>query len=1402
MQYGELIEFLENVGKDPSRLIFEDELTGIHNRRFLLSYLEHKVRWDSYDDFPLALLVIDLDQFKEVNDAHGHDTGDQVLIWMATTLQEIIGDQGMPIRFGGDEFAVLLPRTGQTRAREMAARILQRTRDRTFRLRDSGATLPITLSIGVASAPTDATSSRELFHAADSALYHAKQSGRDQAASASEVDPEKVFSKTALHRLSATGIVGREEEMAAVSQGLERLSTGQSHLIIFDAAPGMGKTTFLEAVRHNLVGDDSFWVSMVTGDPQEAYRPYYLISRILIALLNQRDDKGTEILQELPSEEATHLSHVLPQLRGSEALRSDRDIGAQRQGIFATLARFLPRIVDRPLVLLIDDLQLADEATLLLLRVLFQRQELKLLVCGSSLKSMSLGHSGDDAPLDRFCSAHEKELGIQRVELSALSEGGILEYLHSVFPILKTPEAFESDLARITQGNPLFLGEIIRKLVADRRVSLTGQEWVIEPLEAGYLPDSLEEIVLEKIAALDEEGRKLLEHASTLGDGISLSVLAGSSDLDENKVLEFLDRAEALGLISLDFNVNDEVMKFLGKQVMEISYGGIEKDRREELHEGIGAYQEKLYHRRLLPSASMLAYHFKRSTNQEKARLYEQIQLDFSQTVFDPDEAANYTGEILEEDVETEKRLESESIHHVASVLRALMSAVRNIKLYPPESKAITEALDQVKAPIDKILESNEQLHLSQAQRVLLVNGQRLDITGFKALADSFLELLTWSELQGMAFRLSVTGAELRALLMTLGDLKPELIDHGFWANFSLQNGLQNIELRQMRYSRVRRRKGRVPGRRIISEEDALGHEELVALPNVLRALQGAAKNVRLYPMDSAPVTHSIERLHTALQGVLGSRDTLSLSGVDRSLMVNGARVDISGFEAVAESLLSLLDSVGLRSLTFFANIPVSELVAFADALRDPAACTEDPDYWDKLAKENALSSLAFNQSQYAVNVVRDLLSSVEVELDEEATPGDAVAEWSRKIASDSSEALRDALPRFGKEFLVRGEHKLLNRLLRRSFDDFHNLDVRSREKAVLSSRVLLEGLILGLQHKLTQLALDTLLTALEREDEPRVLQELATVLYSMAACSVLFADYQMASRILLSIKARQRQLRDEKSGGDQSLARLLDRTFDTTAQKLLEDDLKSGQPERHGKAALVVSSLGQPGIPLLVEVIKTEKDFRTRQLAASLLTEIGRGAATELKRALVTEVVAEQRFRVLEVIDAVTQDLRDELAYSLGDSSAKIRRAAFRLFERLSNDSYIELILPLCRDDDLGVAKGAIRTLAHLKSVAAVDSLVSLLGETSDAAMAVACCQALGEVGHSAAIDGLAKVLAQRKFLLLTRRWNAEVRAAAAMALKQISHPRATETLSQYASDRAIRVRQLAETAAPAQTR
>ena len=66
--------------------------------------------WDSKDEFPLSLFIVDLDRFKQINDTHGHEAGDQVLTWMATLLKDAAGEHGLPIRYGGDEFMLLLPK--------------------------------------------------------------------------------------------------------------------------------------------------------------------------------------------------------------------------------------------------------------------------------------------------------------------------------------------------------------------------------------------------------------------------------------------------------------------------------------------------------------------------------------------------------------------------------------------------------------------------------------------------------------------------------------------------------------------------------------------------------------------------------------------------------------------------------------------------------------------------------------------------------------------------------------------------------------------------------------------------------------------------------------------------------------------------------------------------------------------------------------------------------------------------------------------------------------------------------------------------------------------------------------------------------------------------------------------
>ena len=88
------------------------------------------------------------------------------------------------------------------------------------------------------------------------------------------------------------------------------------------------------------------------------------------------------------------------------------------------------------------------------------------------------------------------------------------------------------------------------------------------------------EVPFAEIAALESQERQILEKATALGEDVSLSVLTGAADQNENAVLEFLDRAEALGLVKSRFEINDETMHFLGKRVLDISYGTIDEERR------------------------------------------------------------------------------------------------------------------------------------------------------------------------------------------------------------------------------------------------------------------------------------------------------------------------------------------------------------------------------------------------------------------------------------------------------------------------------------------------------------------------------------------------------------------------------------------------------------------------------------------------------------------------------------------------------------------------------------------------------------------------------------------------------------------------------------------------------
>jgi diguanylate cyclase (GGDEF)-like protein len=148
-KYDEIVYLMQHIGKDPSRLIFEDELTGIYNRRFLHNYFTHKVAWDTLSSHPVALIMMDVDHFKQINDTYGHQVGDQTLIWVAELLKEAAGDTNIPIRYAGDEFLIFLPGADRRAASALGQQLLQFVHERSFRSETLDTPLTLTLSIGI-----------------------------------------------------------------------------------------------------------------------------------------------------------------------------------------------------------------------------------------------------------------------------------------------------------------------------------------------------------------------------------------------------------------------------------------------------------------------------------------------------------------------------------------------------------------------------------------------------------------------------------------------------------------------------------------------------------------------------------------------------------------------------------------------------------------------------------------------------------------------------------------------------------------------------------------------------------------------------------------------------------------------------------------------------------------------------------------------------------------------------------------------------------------------------------------------------------------------------------------------------------------------------------------------------
>jgi diguanylate cyclase (GGDEF)-like protein len=173
---------IENVllHREAQRLSITDGLTGVWNRRYLALTLAKEIERAQRFGRPLSVLMVDIDRFKDVNDAHGHLRGDEVLVELSRRmLSRIRGEIDTLARFGGEEFVIVLPETPREGARVVANKLRRAVRAKAF-VSDVGPDVAVTVSIGVAAYPEDGTTAEGLIQAADVAMYKAKRRGRDR----------------------------------------------------------------------------------------------------------------------------------------------------------------------------------------------------------------------------------------------------------------------------------------------------------------------------------------------------------------------------------------------------------------------------------------------------------------------------------------------------------------------------------------------------------------------------------------------------------------------------------------------------------------------------------------------------------------------------------------------------------------------------------------------------------------------------------------------------------------------------------------------------------------------------------------------------------------------------------------------------------------------------------------------------------------------------------------------------------------------------------------------------------------------------------------------------------------------------------------------------------------------
>ncbi len=554
-------------------------------------------------------MVIDIDHFKLVNDVFGHLQGDRILQRVTNILARNCRGEDTLLRYGGDEFVIVMPFTEQLKAVNQAERILQGLEREVF---SEG--MEMGLSIGVAESKFEDTRLAQMFERADKALYEAKKGGRGRVSFYDDVTTGSLGDE-----ISFEHFVGREQELSTVRGILNEAVAGKGQFVLVSGEPGIGKSRLAQELEHFSNFKECHFLK-TRYDELGIDRPYQQLSS---SIAQQLDTLSGDDLKDLTNT----LTEVLPQtaelfpgldLKLSHAPSTDEE-GVVRFRIYSEIFSILKWVATRrSVIFVVDNLQWISANDFDLLAYLARASTDLPILFLATMREPQKDYPGIQKKI-RILSTL---VNFTSLKLEKLGE----EYTrHMVMFALrdpKIPKEVLQMLVKQSSGNPMYLIELLLSLRDKKAIMpVIGGGWKYEISSDLPLPETLFQLMSVRLENLGRFAREVLHTASLMAGGyFSPEPISAVLNRNEFDIAKALDELLQRGLISEKISLTNTIeYRFVNETMRSYLLQELNLGTRKTLQSRFGHYYENIYNHGNTSVIPLVAHHFGDSLDSARA---------------------------------------------------------------------------------------------------------------------------------------------------------------------------------------------------------------------------------------------------------------------------------------------------------------------------------------------------------------------------------------------------------------------------------------------------------------------------------------------------------------------------------------------------------------------------------------------------------------------------------------------------------------------------------------------------------------------------------------------------------------------------------------------------------------